>query len=126
MTTPTRPSTFDGEIESHHQSSTVMNPDSDKNAREQAGSDGGGIQPPAALAYRPDALTPRMVIRGERPLPDTSNKAGNPNSALTDWLNVTFPLSNQPVEISKFLDAWVAVAGKNFKGLVPLNRGHAG
>jgi len=99
---------------------------SDSNAREQAGSDGGGTQPPAALAYRPDALPPRMVIRGERLPPSTPNERGNPRSAITDYLNVSFPLLNQVSEIQAFLDAWVEVAGGRFSGLKSRNKGHEG
>jgi len=67
-----------------------------------------------------------MVIRGERPLPDTSNESSNPNSALIDWFNCTFPLQNHSSEILKFLKGWASIVGQSFKGQISLNRGHAG
>ncbi len=104
----------------------MTTPNSYQSAREQARSDRGGTRPPDALAPDRTHSTPRMVIRGERPLPDTSNDASNPKAALIDWLNCTFPLQNHPSEISKFLDGWASIVGSCFKGRTCLNRGHAG
>lgn len=79
-----------------------------------------------------DTSAPRKVIRGESLHTLTSgesHKGANtgstpsPKVAITDWLNCSFPLSNNNKEINKFFRQFVKIVGDSFSPMNERGRG---
>jgi phage replication initiation protein len=79
-----------------------------------------------------ESSAPRRVIRGEslhtksiRGSYKGTNTGSSPNKkiAITDWLNCSFPLSNNPKEINKFFRQFIKIAGNCFSPMNERGRG---
>lgn len=70
---------------------------------------------------------PRSVIRGEsntKPFKKHLNTA--PFSALTDWLNVTFPASDENEVLDHFKKVFLEIVGNDFSPILDRGKGHLG